>query len=204
MRRQRGISLVSLMVGLVISLTATLGLLSVYRNALQVTTVATVSTTNDSQLASLLVRTGASLEDAGYGITGNAFGTQLIAISGAALNGNTLTGTVAAANTAVNAVVWTMATGATTQCAGFYAPSTGGLVYLSPITCTDATGWNTARWFPATVAPQSSSAILFTVAQQSCAPYGITSTLGNYTVSLSTTNSIGTAVTSVQCLINFQ
>jgi len=201
MNRQTGFSLISLMVGLVISVVVTLGLLSVYRNSIQVTVQATTRTVNDSQLASLLVRTGASIQDAGYGIATPVYGTHLITISGATLSGTTLSGTAA---TSGNAVVWAMLTGATTQCAGFYAPAAGGLMYLAPVNCSNATGWAGFTWQSSSVAGQTTAPISFTVAQQTCSPYGITNTTGSHTITLSTTNSISTGITSLQCLINIQ
>jgi Tfp pilus assembly protein PilW len=206
MNDQRGMSLVSLMVGLVVSLVATVGLLSVYRNTLQVTTVAMKSGTNDSQLASLLLRTGASIEDAGYGIAGASFGTQVVTLSGAVLNGTTLTGTVATAGTAANAIVWATLNGATIQCAGFVAPPlpTGGVIYLQPTACANAASWSTLAWTSTTVAGQSTAPISFTVTQQTCEPYGITATTAKYLVTISSTDSIGATVSSQQCLMNFQ
>ncbi len=206
MRAQRGISLVSLMVGLTVSLIATVGLLSVYHNTLQVTTSTMQSSTNDSQLASLLLRTSASVEDAGYGIASASFGTQLVTLTGASLNGTTLTGTLAAVGTQANAIVWATLNGATVQCAGFVAPPmpTGGLIYLKPTTCANAASWSSLTWTSTTVAGQSTAAILFTVAQQTCEPYGITATTAKYSVTIGSTDSIGATVSSQQCLMNFQ
>jgi Tfp pilus assembly protein PilW len=204
MKRQGGFSLINLMVGMVISLIVTVGLLSAFRNTIKVTTQATERTVNDNNLASLLLRTGAAMQDAGYGIATPKFGTHIVPISGASLSGSTLSGAAAAAGVAANGLVWAMLTGATTQCAGFYAPTAGGLTYLGPVTCTDATGWAGFTWPTSTVDGQSSAPITFTVSQQSCAPYGITTTKGTYTVALSTTNSIGSSVSSLQCLINIQ
>jgi Tfp pilus assembly protein PilW len=206
MNAQRGMSLVSLMVGLVVSLVATVGLLSVYHNSLVVTTSAIKSSTNDSQLASLLLRTGASIEDAGYGIASASFGTQMVTLSGAVLTGTTLTGTVAAAGATANAIVWATHSGATTQCAGFVAPPmpTGGLVYLQPTTCANAAAWSALAWPSTTVAGQSTAPIYFTVTQQTCEPYGITATTAKYLVTISSSDSIGASVSSQQCLMNFQ
>ncbi len=204
MNRQYGFSMISLLVGLIISVVVTLGLLSVYRNSIQVTAQATTRTVDDSQLQALLVRTGATIQDAGYGIATPTFGIDVIAISGATLSGTTLSGTVAAAGAQANAVVWAMLTGATTQCAGFYAPASGGLQYLSPVTCTDATGWASAVWQSSWVTQQTTAPINFTIAQQTCAPYGITNTNGTHTLTVSSTNSISVAISSLQCLINIQ
>jgi Tfp pilus assembly protein PilW len=202
--RQQGFSLINLMVGLIISVVVTLGLLSVYRNSIQVTYQATTRTVDDSQLSALLIRTGATIQDAGYGITTPVYGTHFVAISGATLSGTALSGTAAALGNQANAVVWAMLTGATTQCAGFYAPASGGLMYLSPVNCTDATGWAALAWQSSWVTQQTTSALQFTVAAQTCAPYGITSTTGSHTITLSTINSIQAAITSQQCLINIQ
>jgi Tfp pilus assembly protein PilW len=202
--RQHGFSLISLMVGLIISVVVTLGLLSVYRNSIQVTAQATTRTIDDSQLSSLLIRTGATIQDAGYGINAPAYGTHIVAISGATLTGTTLSGTAAVVGTQANAVVWAMLTGATTQCAGFYAPAAGGLMYLSPVNCTNAAAWASLPWQSSWVAQQTTAALQFTISAQTCSPYGITSTTGSHTITLSTTNSIHAGITSLQCLINIQ
>jgi len=202
---QRGISLISLMVGMVVSLTATVGMMAIYRNSLAVTTSAMQNSVQDARLNALLLRAGASIEDAGYGISGATFGTHLIPLTSAAINGHTLTGTATTAGTTANGVVWSMLTGTTTQCAGFVAPSTGALIYLQPTPCTNAQSWNTLAWTTTTVqpAPATPKAITFTFTQASCQPYGITNTSGSYTVTVASTNSVS-AVNSLQCLINFQ
>jgi hypothetical protein len=193
------------MVGMVISLTATLGLLSIYRNSLQITTTSVSNSTSDSQLAALLLRTGESVEDAGYGITGAALGTDIVAISGATFSGTTLSGTAAGLGAQANAIVWDSLTGASTQCAGFIAQSSGVLLYLKPTPCASASSWASIAWTSTSqVTSQASSPITFTFAQQNCQPYGITATSGNYTVTLGTQDSIGATVSSLQCLINFQ
>lgn len=204
MKRQRGISLVSLLVGMVISLVTTIGLLQIYHQSLKVTTGSVSSNINDSQLASILLRTGDAVADAGYGITTPTFGTHIVALTGASLSGSTLSGTVAAAGVAANAVVWATLTGAQIQCAGFLVPASGGLIYLTPANCTNAAAYGAVAWSSTTVNTTTSASTTFTLTQQSCQPYGITNTSGAYTVTLATTNSISTPVTSVQCLINFQ
>jgi len=203
MNTQRGMSLVSLMVGLVVSLVATVGLLSVYHNSLVVTASAIQGSTNDSQLASLLLRTGASVEDAGYGIASASFGTQIVPLTGALLTGTSLSGTVAAAGATANAIVWATQSGATTQCAGF-APSATGLKYLEPYPCADALAYSTIPWTAVAVASSSTTPMNFTVTQQTCEPYGITATTAKYIVTISSTDSIGATVSSQQCLMNFQ
>jgi hypothetical protein len=214
MRRQRGTSLISLMVGLVISLIVTVGLLTAYRYSVQFTSVAAQGASTDNQVASVLLRAGAAIEDAGYGITGAAFGTHIVPIVGATLSaaGGTLNGMAAPVGTpGANAIIWAMFTGTTTQCAGFYAPVAGGLLYLQPVTCADATGWQGVSWqtTPVTAQPNANASdsvpmISFTVAQQNCAPYGITTTTGRYTVTVSSPNSIGPGVNSLECLVNLQ
>jgi len=209
---QRGVTMLSLMIGLAISLIATVGLLSVYQGAVHTTVNAQQRTTTDSQLAGVLMRAAASAEDAGYGIASPTYATHLIAINGAALSAGKLSGTaVTAASlpaTAANAVVWaTVNSASVTQCSGFYMSAAVGLEYLNPTTCTDATAWSTLSWVATPVTGTglltSPVSVSFTIAQTSCAPYGITNTQGNYLLTLTSTNSLGNAVTSQQCLLNF-
>jgi len=207
---QRGVTMLSLMIGMVISLIATIGLLAVYRDALHVTVYAQASTTTDSQLAGVLMRTAASAEDAGYGIASPAYGTHLVAINGATMSAGKLSGTSATVPaSAANAVVWATMNGATMQCAGFYSPASGGLQYLNPTACANATAWNTLAWVATPVTGQlqptiTPQAINFGITQAACEPYGITNTQGSYTLTVLSKNSLGNNVSSQQCLLNFQ
>jgi len=206
--KQRGVTMLSLMIGMAISLIATVGLLTVYHDALQVTVHTQAHTTTDGQLASVLMRTAASTADAGYGISTPTYGTHFVVLTGANLNAGTLTGTLAtvpviAGNTA-NAVVWATMNGATMQCAGFYAPTIGGLEYLNPTPCTNASAWGTLAWVATPVTSQASISVIFLIAAQSCAPYGITNTQGSYLFTVQSNNSLGNPVYSQQCLLNFQ
>lgn len=215
---QAGTSLISMMIGLVISSVAILGLMSVFQAVAHSTANAKDASSNDDQLTSSLLRAGMSLQDAGYGISAPVFNTHIVLLTGAALSapvagGQTFSsGTVAAiGNTTPNAVVWTrQISGGAIECAGLYAPAVGGLQSLNAATCTNATDWSALSWKVSTMVEspatnQFRSVIRFTAAAPAagCQPYGITTTGGLYTVSLSTTNSAGVTIPSLYCLLNF-
>ncbi|MBC7415043.1 MAG: hypothetical protein H7327_08935 [Herminiimonas sp.] len=209
--KQAGMSLISIMVGLVISMIAILGLTSAYKVVVSSTVSAKNASTNDDQLTSALLRASMSLQDAGYGIVSPVFGTHIVLISGATLSGTTLGGTAVAAKVTANAIVWAVQKpDVATQCAGLFAAPAGGLISLGPVDCADATGWSLLAWPTATVidAPTTTgefrSKVSFVAEQSSCKPYGITDTSGTYSISLSTTNSAGVLVSSLYCLLNFQ
>jgi len=68
MRRQRGATLISLMIGLLISLFGVLAMLSLYRNVVRNAAVATQDANLDGQLAAGLLRAQVELQGAGFGI----------------------------------------------------------------------------------------------------------------------------------------
>ncbi len=215
---QTGTSLISMMIGLVISSIAVLGLMSVFQAVAHSTASARDASSNEDQLTSSLLRAGMSVQDAGFGIAGPLFNTHMVLITRAVLsspsaNGaRTLSGSVAAVGSAANAVVWTRKiAGGATECAGLYAPAGGGLQTLNATACTDATEWGTLAWSATTMIEspatnQFRSVISFkaTATPAGCQPYGITATGGVYTISLDTTNSAGLATASLYCLLNFQ
>jgi len=214
-QRQDGVTLISLLVGLVISMIVVVALMNVFRSVIRVTANANVSANSDNQLASSLLRSGMSVLDAGYGITSGKFGTHIVLISGATLSASgTLSGTAAAAGTTANAVVWAYQYPSSTsvQCAGLYAfpsPSSTSpaLAHLGPINCSDATGWNSATWASTTVAGQSSGAITFVANSTACQPLGIGALKSPYSLTMSGPSSAtqsGTAlpIAITQCLMN--
>lgn len=229
--------MISLMVGLVISMIVCVGLMVVFRNAVKVATDSKTYSTNDNQMNSSLVSAGMLVQEAGYGISSPTLGTHLVMVSGVTCTGSgsssgsgasacsgasscacSSTGSSSSSSsssgssssgsggvtTGANMVVWTTLNGATTQCAGLYAPSSGGLVYLQPVSCTSAANPTSLNWTSTTVlAAQSAAKLSFSVVQNSCAPYGITATTGNYLLSISTTSASGQAISASQCLLNF-
>jgi Tfp pilus assembly protein PilW len=158
---QAGESLISLMVGFLISAIAALAILSMFKVSSRYGGTAGQDAAADAQLSSALLRTGLAVQDAGFNITAAALGTHLIVISGADLDSASyqLSGTYLATGSG-NALIWAMNTTGTTQCAGLYFKDTsggqGGLYYLGPVSCSsgDVSAWNTLTWNTTSKPPQ--------------------------------------------------
>lgn len=108
----RGVTLVSLMVGMVIALFAVIAALSLYRNAMRTVYAGgglVPGAAQEGQLASGLLSAQIALQGAGFGISGAASGSQLLLLSGGTLAGQVLGGTVVALQSTRqggNALVW--------------------------------------------------------------------------------------------------
>jgi len=148
------------------------------------------------------------VQDAGYGIEVPAYGANLQSLSGASLSNGRITGTMVAAGVSANALIWTSVTEGTTYCAGILAPSSGGLIYLGPVSCSTAADWRSLTWNSKTLASTSNftSSISVTLKAEAsnCTPYGLTGTQATYRLSLTATNSSGVALNATHCLQNFQ
>lgn len=214
-RPRRGVSIVSLMVGLVISALVALGLMSLFKATARSSAAARLDTVADEQLVSALLRAQIAAQDAGYGIDSASYGTHLLVLSGAALSGTTLSGTAVAVGSAGNAVLWVLSSGSSVQCAGLLFDSasdgSGGLKRLGPVTCTTAagiTGWASASWASSTWIASPSNhtvdAVSFTAATGTCQPYGLAGLASTLRLTVSGPNSAGVALSDQQCLVNFR
>ena len=83
--RQRGATLISLMVGLVISMLVTVATLMLYKNLVRATGDSRVNAQFDAQRSAALLMSGMTLQDAGFGIDDPQVGEHLITLKGATL-----------------------------------------------------------------------------------------------------------------------
>lgn len=220
MRSQRGITLISTLVGLAISMVVTVGMLMVFKNVASTTLAARESSNADGKYIASALTASLAMQEAGYGVTSPQPGVQLIAISSATMTSNVLSGTADITSPMTgNAMVWEVLSGGVLQCAGLYAPSAGGLQSLPAVNCTGASTWNTLTWAPVILVPSPALAsdsdkldrntpIIFkiTATTQVCNPPGITRISGNVLASLTATNKAGdlyTNLSTAQCLSNF-
>lgn len=219
-KQQRGMSLISLMVGLVISLIILLATLIIFKNLTRTAISSKEDSKNDAQRLSSVLTGQILAQSAGFGISSAAVGTDLVLISGASLGtSNILSGSLVAVGGQGNAVVWgEKLDGATYQCEGLYSPSTGGMFRLGPVNCTSASAaWNTITWSTTTTldnSSQSTSLMQFSEKTDGCASYGIVGT-GKVNLTFTTTTvrrdlqqtnnpTISTmSSTSSSCLVNF-
>lgn len=228
---QGGESLVSLMVGLLISAVVALAMLSMFKVASRSGGRAGQDAAADGQLISALLRAGTAAQDAGFGISTPTLGTHLRVISGASLSSSyVLSGTYTVGGSG-NAVVWSMNTTGTSQCAGLYFKDTdegaGGLYYLGPVACAtgDVSTWSTLVWNTTALPPQrwadrpgnqssgssvtgayDQTKIAFATASTACKPFGLdgSTSSANLVFTISSTNRSGAPLSEQQCLFNFK
>jgi hypothetical protein len=216
-----GESLISLMIGLLISVVVALAMLSMFKVASRYGGQAGQDAAADAQLTSALLRSGIAAQDAGFGITTPTLGSHLKVIAGATLTGSTLSGTAASGTGTGNVVVWAMNTTGTSQCAGLYFKNvndgTGGLYYLGPVACStgDVSGWNTLTWTSVRWADRpanqstdaySQTTISFSADSASCKPFGLdgSSSVGTVMLTISGNSRSAQNLTEKQCLFNFK
>lgn len=200
-----GMSLLSLMVGLVISMFCCVAMMRLFKSASATVVSSRSNSSADAQMNAALNFLGTALEDGGYGIASPDYGSQLQVLTSAGLSGSTLSGTAAGAGTAGNAVIWAYLNGGSVNCAGVLSPSANsfGLIALGPVACANLTNWSSLAWPSTTVVGRTSSALSFTAISTPCSPFGITSNTGNFSLSVSTTNAAGLSMSVSHCLFNF-
>ena len=217
--RQRGITLISLMTGLVISMVLVLATLMLFQRMVRATTAARIDAQADAQRTAAFLSAGIAAQEAGYGIDAAQAGTHLVVLTNAALADSALSGTPASLGATGNAVVWAEnATGAR-RCSALLAPSgsgQGGLRKLGPVPCADAAAFSTLDWttvlpLPLMDAPTTPVAdpptaplVAITWREAACTPFGIAAGTGAPKVLLTLTadNSNGVVLETSQCLAN--
>ena len=170
---QRGATLISTMIGLLLGLFAVLSVMLLYKTQVSQAVTTRANTSLDGQVASALMVTQLEVQRAGFGleaasscldITGppavqvaGPSGTaniDVVLLSGATLINAKLAGTAltippaSASASAVsgNAVIWrSVNAAAVSQCAGLIAVG-GGLKLLPTVACADATAWASRTW----------------------------------------------------------
>lgn len=202
---QRGVSLISLMVGLIISLIVVLGMLAVYKTTIHIAVTSGQDAKHDGELASGLLAAQMQLQGAGFQIENATYGTHLQVLSGAALpqGGGAISGTNMAAGAEGNAVVWaSVALDGSMHCGALLpAGDSGGLAYSSTA-CANAASWSSTNW-PAPSVLVSKGHIQIIAQTTPCKPFGIEKGDGGAQVTFSTLNSNAAVTTSSVCLANF-
>ena len=216
--RQRGITLISLMTGLVISMVLVLATLMLFQRMVRASTAARMDAQADAQRSAAFLSAGIAAQEAGYGIDAAQAGTHLVVLTSAALADSALSGTPASLGATGNAVVWAEnATGAR-RCSALLAPSgsgQGGLRKLGPVPCADAAAFSTLAWttvLPLMDAPTTPVAdpptaplVAITWRAAACTPFGIAAGTGadeKVLLTLTAANSNGVVLETSQCLVN--
>lgn len=173
--RQRGASLISMLVGLVLGLIAIVSMMSVYKVLVFRGTDLRTNAKQDAQVSTALIAVNLDIQKAGYGVEATpscvgttiqgpaaAANTDLVIVTNATLSApltasSTLAGTaqtITSADTAGSAVIWhwvdptlgSRCTGLVATQGTFSPRKGGGLIRLAPMACTNATQWNSLTW----------------------------------------------------------
>ena len=218
MLKQRGITLISLMTGLVISMVLVLATLMLFQRMVRASTAARIDAQADAQRSAAFLSAGIAAQEAGYGIDAAQAGTHLVVLTSAALADSALSGTPASLGATGNAVVWAEnATGAR-RCSALLAPSgsgQGGLRKLGPVPCADASAFATLAWrteLPLMDAPTTPVAdpptaplVAITWRDATCTPFSIAAGTGadeKVLLPRPAANSNGVVLETSQCLAN--
>ena len=205
--RQRGITLISLMTGLAISMVLVLATLMLFQRMVRATTAARIDAQADAQRTAAFLSAGIAAQEAGYGIDAAQAGTHLVVLEDAKLDGSALSGTPASLGATGNAVVWAEnATGAR-RCSALLAPSgsgQGGLRKLGPVPCADAAAFSALAWTALPLSDAPAAPVTITWREAACTPFGIAAGTGAPKVLLTLTaaNSNGVVLETSQCLVN--
>lgn len=209
-------SLISLLVGLLISMIALMGMLSLYGTLAESSAESARDARIGGERSTALFVATARLQNAGYGIEAAKRGADLLLLNGVSLNkedGSLSGGTPVTGNNTGNTLLWRFQpSGAAMQCSGLHAPSNndqGGLYLLLPRTCSAL--YVTDNWsfqpllIDNTDAVDNRQLVKLSITEHSppgCGVLGITGT-GKFSVNLGTTDRNGNIVASTTCLVNF-
>lgn len=182
---QRGFNLISLMIGMTLSLISILAMLTLYKNTVRISIDSIKSSRQDGQIAASLLTAQQELRNAGFWLT-NTPATTLKLLSGAALTGTTLTGTdqpLSTTEASGNALVWIYQTGATTPpiCAGLLVQRDRDLpeqpfklLRLQASSCSSSiSSWSSLSWSSTTLIETNQDPTdFFKAIHIACWPFG--------------------------------
>ncbi|AMC33633.1 PilW family protein [Janthinobacterium sp. B9-8] len=202
-KSQSGVSLISMMVGITISLITAVAMLTLFRHSIKISTDTTQISKQDAERSSAMTIAPILLQDAGFGITDASVSSHIIALKGAAFSvANKLSGTTAASGETANALVWLRNLGTNFECSALFAAPDKGLMLLGPINCSALTEWSTASWPPAKpLASLGTFNFVLSNTAGTCSQFGYAS-LGKATVTIQSNNATGQAIRSQSCLSN--
>lgn len=174
-RRQRGVSLISLMIGLLVSLLAVMGMMALYRTVMHTTVESGTYARLAGDRSAALLTAHSYLQDAGFGVEGAALGADL-ALCTPSLNGDRLGAGGCTGSGSGTLLLWRAIIDAT-HCAGLHITAAGTLEHLLPQPC--AGGVSAGDWPPeqrrelyASVVPGAGFTSL-TIIEEPCQALGV-------------------------------
>jgi len=194
LNRQLGLSMISLLIGLMLGLLSTVAAMALFRTVVQNAVGAQDNLAQDSVVSSGLLTAQLEVQKAGYGVesdTNNCTaistaspepsGTanvDLVMYSGAAMSGVRVTGTTVSIDPVQktgNALLWRWHEAGADRCAGLVAEN-GGLQFLERANCPGLATAGTIDWTVTPLIPdgrlQGGDAVAFGARSDLCWPYG--------------------------------
>ncbi|WP_193907497.1 PilW family protein [Cellvibrio polysaccharolyticus] len=212
--RQTGMSLLSLMIGLLISMIAILGMMSLFSNSVKTTTQSSRDARITGERASGLLIAGIHLQSAGYGVVNANRSEHLQLLSAATRTDNRVAGTPIGNDGTGNVLIWQVQPAAQSRCAGLYAPSGDaekGLYELVEKDCASisdasASDWEFRRLIFDTQDIQTLLAVTITLTTHDittpCRGFGVAGA-GSISITLNAAEASGQTLNSTTCLLNF-
>ncbi len=199
MKRQRGLSLISLLIGLLLATLSLMAMVSLYRGTVKQNygeSGAVRRVSRDTQLDNALMTAGVTLQNAGFGVVdGNGAaagkaGTDLVVLSGMSLASNsTLTPSAQPVQSghapSGNTVLWRSQENGSLVCQGLLASPDGNVWLLqSTRDCTLAPPWSAITFtalplLSGKAVGAGSAAVTFSVGDSSCWPYNSSTTVAS-------------------------
>ena len=211
---QRGVSLISLMIGLVVSMIAVLGVTTLFRTVLKNNTEASVSAQITAERASAFLITDMHLHDAGYGTDGTE-DTNLAFFASSSPSGSRIT----PAEGEGKSLIWRFKKSPEPDstndylCAGLSLE--GSAIYLltsKTVPCNSVTAaangnWEKQKLFQTPPLDDAGILLNFEVTRTLCSGFGVAGE-GSLKVTLQTEHNLGPDLDPIQldsttCLLNF-
>lgn len=205
MSRQQGITLISLLIGLLVSMIVIIGMLMIYRNTIHIVVPASEGARSDAERVSGLLAAHMMLLDAGFGIEDEIYGSHLQILNG---NNQVALPSAVGSTASGDTVVWIKNVGGSNLCEGLRADDNGGLWRVSCNATMAGITPQAQLILPSRHAGDVVDAITITASRGGCRPFGIgTNILGGIAITLTvqtpTTGVQGSAIQSTTCLVNF-
>ena len=209
---QKGISLISMMIGLLLASLVMLAMMFAYRAVVRNGMQAIINGRMATESAGSLLVAESSLQQAGWGIgaslapPGAAANTDVVLLSGATYNGSALTGavqTITSSPASGNAIVWDESLNGYEECSALVA-SGNGLQKLGPVACGNAASFSGLSWSNPVMLVQAgvlSAPATFAVSRMTCWPFSAAPNGAAQNVVQVTIGGIGLSSPSV-CLVN--
>lgn len=193
--KNKGFSLPSLMVGMLVSLVVILSAMTLYRHSVMSSASSTLASTRSGSAESALLSSLGKMQQAGFGITyvnSATITSNLVVLNNASITGTTLSGTAktvpTGTGTAVsgNAIIfgWQNPTTSAYSCMG-YVFQNNQYIALTASSCSSAANWSSVSWTQMQmVGAGMSNTSNFTVSYTACSPFGFTTTTSAPVVTL--------------------